>query len=265
MSFILRSHHDRYRQRARENLYRNVLILIAMGFAASLGYLAGGKKHDQESRQLIQQHADFKERANLSEEKATQAEANYQTLVIKHRQLENQYNRDVPQGDLALLTALVKEQLDKGLGVERMVQIIRAAQPPRNCSAAQNKRFILSTPVYTGPESGVTFADGAITISGQGEPSINNKREKEAWFDPGKPVDVTFTIIGGKKEVKTGLLPLHHTIIMRNKEYRFTISEGPRSFVVISGDHCDYVESVLDSRLLSTRQSADKPSTDNSM
>lgn len=265
MSFILRSHHDRYRQRARETLYRNIVLLIALAFAATLGYLAGGKKHDQESRQLSQQNADYKELATTSEEKATQAEANYQTLVIKYQQLENQYKRDVPQGDLAVLTALVKEQLDKGLGVERMVQIIRAAQPPRNCSQAQNKRFILSTPAYTGPESGVTFADGAITISGTGEPSINNKREKEAWFDPGKPVNIAFTIIGGKKEVKTGLLPLHHTIILRDKEYRFTISEGPRSFVVISGDHCDYIESVLDSKLLSSLQSLDKPTSDNSM
>lgn len=265
MSFILRSHHDRYRQRARENLYRNITLLIALTFAATLGYLAGGKKHDQESRQLAQQNENYKELASTSEAKATQAEANYQTLVIKYRQLENQYNRDVPQGDLAVLTALVKEQLDKGLGVERMVQIIRAAQPPRNCSQAQNKRFILSTPVYTGPESGVTFADGAITITGTGEPSINNKRDKEAWFDPGKPVNITFTIIGGKKEVKTGLLPLHHTIILRDKEYRFTISEGPRSFVVISSDHCDYVESILDSKFLSSLQSTLKPVSDNSM
>lgn len=264
MSFILRSHHDRYRQRAKDNLYRNVSIIIALTFAASLGYIAGGKKHDQESRQLIQQNTELKEIASVSEEKSTLAEANYQTLVIKYRQLENQYNRDVPQGDFGLVTALVKEQLDKGLSMERMVQIIRAAQPPRNCSQAQNKRFILSTPAYKGPESGVTFADGAITVSGNGEPSINNKREKEAWFDPGKPVDITFTVIGGKKEVKTGLLPLHHTIIMRDKEYRFTISEGPRSFIVISGDHCDYIESILDSKAFSSLQLL-KPSTERSM
>lgn len=128
-----------------------------------------------------------------------------------------------------------------------MVQIIRAAQPPQNCSQAVNKRFVLSTPSYKGPQSGVTFADGTVTVSGSGDSSISSKQEKEAWFDPGKPITVVFTVIGGKKETKTGLLPLHHTIILGNKEYRFTISEGPRSFIVISSDYCDYMESVINS------------------
>lgn len=263
MSFILRSHHDRYRQRSRESFFRGSSILIALALAILLGYMAGNKKHDQETRQLAQQNDELKNVASESEDKSTQAEANYRTLVVKYKQLENQYKRDVPQGDLGLLTALVKEQLDKGLGVERMVQIIRAAQPPRNCSQPQNKRFILSTPTYTGPESAVTFADGAITLGGSGESSINGKREKEAWFDPGKPVTVTFTIIGGKKETKTGLLPLHHTIILRDKEYRFTIAEGPRSFIVISGDNCDYIESVINSKNYSALLS--RPTTESSM
>lgn len=265
MSFILRSHHDRYRQRARESFFRGLTILVAFAVALTLGYIAGTKKHDQDTRQLTQQNSNLKKIASESEEKATRTEASYRTLVVKYKQLENQYKRDVPQGDLGLLTAMVREQLDKGLGVERMIQIIRAAQPPRNCSQAQSKRFILSTPAYQGPVSAVTFADGAITISGNGEPSINSKREKEAWFDPGKPVTITFTIIGGKKEVKTGLLPMHHTIILRNKEYRFTISEGPRSFIVISGDNCDYIESVIDTKKNHSAFYSPRPETESSM
>lgn len=247
MSFILRSHHDRYRERARQSLQRNITVIAAMIAALLLGYVAGHKKHEQETRQLSQQNNDLQSYSKEAEQQSTTLQAQLQTLLIKYRQLETQYKRDVPQGDLGLLTALVKEQLDKGLAVDRMIQIIRAAQPPRNCSQPVNKRFILSTPAYKGPDSGVTFADGAITVSGSGEPSINSKQEKEAWFDPGKPVTLNFTIIGGKKETKTGLLPLHHTIILRDKEYRFTISEGPRSFIVLSSDSCDYTESVINS------------------
>jgi hypothetical protein len=257
MSFILRNHRDRYRQRARQDLYRGSLIIISFIMAILLGYVGGQKRHSQEMRYLKQQNEELKEVTSSSEQKVTHAQANLQTLMIKYKQLDSQYNRDVPKGDLGLLTALVKEQLDKGLAVERMVQIIRAAQPPRNCTPAISKRFILSTPAYKGPESAVTFADGTVTLSGSGESSINSKQEKEAWYDPGKPVSVTFTIIGGKKEVKSGLLPLHHTIILRNKEYRFTISEGPRSFIVISSDSCDYIESVLNSSVYS------KSNTDN--
>ena len=245
MSFILRSHRDRYRHRARQDLYRGLGVFGAFIVAILIGYAGGQKKHEQQVRRLSEQNIELKKNTKEYEQQATQSKADLQTQIVKFQQLESQYNRDVPQGDLGLLTALVKEQLDKGLAVERMVQIIRAAQPPQNCSQAINKRFILSTPEYKGPESAITFADGTVTVTGSGESSINSKREKEAWFDPGKPVSIKFTIIGGKKEVKTGLLPMHHTIIVRNKEYRFTISEGPRSFIVISSDNCDYLESVI--------------------
>lgn len=247
MSFVLRSHRDRYRNRARQDLYRGVGVIAAFIVAILIGYAGGQKKHEQEIRQLREQNKEMKENTREYEQQATQSRADLQTQIVKFQQLESQYNRDVPQGDLGLLTALVKEQLDKGLAVERMVQIIRAAQPPKNCSQPVNKRFILSTPEYKGPESAITFADGTVTVTGSGESSISSKREKEAWFDPGKPVKINFTIIGGKKEIKTGLLPMHHTLIVRNKEYRFTISEGPRSFIVISSDNCDYLESVINS------------------
>jgi len=258
MSFILRSHHDRYRQRAREGLYRNAMITASIIAALLIGYVGGNKKSEQETRQLVGQAKEIQASAAQAEQQSTKAQADYQTLNIKYQQLESQYARDVPQGDLGLLTALVKEQLDKGMPVDRMIQIIRAAQPPRNCSPSQNKRFILSTPAYKGPDGAITFADGAITVTGNGEPSINSKQEKEAWFDPGKPVHITFSVIGGKKETKTGLLPIHHTIILRDKEYRFTISEGPRSFISVSSDNCDYTESVID-------KNYSKPSTESSM
>lgn len=245
MSFILRSHRDRYNHRARQDLYRGIGVISAFIIAIVIGYAGGQKKHEQQIRQLSEQNKELKESSRQYEQQATQSRADLQTQIVKFQQLESQYARDVPQGDLGLLTALVKEQLDKGLAVERMVQIIRAAQPPRNCSQAVNKRFILSTPEYKGPESAITFADGTVTVTGSGESSINSKQEKEAWFDPGKPVKINFTIIGGKKETKTGLLPMHHTLIVRNKEYRFTIAEGPRSFIVISSDNCDYLESVV--------------------
>jgi hypothetical protein len=257
MSFILRSHRDRHRQRERQDFYRGLMIIGSFIIAVLIGYVGGQKKHEQQIRHLIEQNKELKESSAQSEQNAMHVQADLQTEVTKYQQLETQYNRDVPQGELGLLTALVKEQLDKGFSFDRMVQIIRAAQPPQNCAQAVSKRLILSTPAYKGPNSAVTFADGTITVNGSGEPGISSDQQKQAWFDPGKPVTVNFLMVGGKKESKTGLLPLHYTIILRNKEYRFTISEGPRSFIVISGDNCDYTESVINTAPYS------KPKTDN--
>lgn len=244
MSFILRSHQDRYRQRARENFYRGVSVFAFIGCAVALGYFAGYKTNEQEGRFYHQKKAELESQFQKAEEEVSRLRANYQTLRLQYEQLQADYKRRVPQGDFGVLTNMVREQLDKGLTIERMAQIIRSAQPPQNCTPAITKRFIVSTPAYKGPESVITFADGAITVRGSGDASINSKGEDEAWFDPGKPVKVTFTIIGGKKETKEALLPFHHTIILRNKEHRFTISQGPQSFIVITGDNCDYQESA---------------------
>jgi hypothetical protein len=258
MSFILRSHRDRHRQRERQDFYRGLMVVGSILIAILIGYVGGQKKHEQQIRQLTEQNKELKESTSQSEQMATKVQADLQTQITKYQQLETQYKRDVPQGDLGLITALVKEQIDKGFASDRMIQIIRAAQPPQNCSQTVSKRLIVTTPTYKGPDSAVTFADGTITVKGSGVSSINNNQEKEALFDPGKPVTINFSMVGGLKESKTGLLPLHYTIILRNKEYRFTIAEGPRSFIVISGDNCDYTESVINSAVPYS-----KPKTDN--
>ncbi len=244
MSFILRSHQDRYRQRSRENFYRMVALFAILFATLMLGYAIGSRKNAQDTRQMERQNLTLQQQTEMTEEVKTDLQAKYQTLSIQYQQLADRYKRDMPQGELAPLVALLKDQLAKGMDAKRLAQVLRSSQPPQNCSDTVNKRFILSTAIYKGPQSAVTFADGAITVSGTGEASVNNKRNKEAWFDPGKPVTIQFQIIGGKKEEKTGLLPVHHSIIVQNREYRFTITEGPRSFIGISSDSCDYPESA---------------------
>ena len=239
---MLRSHQDRYRQRARESFNRTLVVCCLLAACLSGGYWVG-----QQRQKLIMSQSkivlhDAIERADKSEAAMTDLRSKNETLSIELNQLKTSYQSKIPQGDLLTLTNLLQEQLDKGMSVERVSQIIRAARPPQNCSAPLSKRFILSTPAYEGPESKITFAEGAITISGTGEASINASGSKEAWFDAGKKVKITFTQTGGMQEIKEGILPLHHTIIRNDKEYRFSVSEGPRSFIVVTSDSCDYLE-----------------------
>jgi hypothetical protein len=242
MSFILRSHHDRYRQRNRESLIRTTVTLCLVGTALTCGYLFGQQRAVVANDQMKSMVNDMQKRAQHSESAMINLRSQNETLSIELNQLKGQYNTQVPTGDMQALVQLIKEQLDKGMSVSRLSQIIKAARPPQNCSAAQSKRFILSTAAYEGPESKITFAEGMIAISGYGEATINARGEKEAWFDAGKKVKVTFTQPGGVQEIKEGILPLQHTIIRNDKEYRFSISQGPRSFVVVTSDNCDYLE-----------------------
>ncbi|MGM0422112.1 MAG: hypothetical protein ACQEQL_03330, partial [Pseudomonadota bacterium] len=69
---------------------------------------------------------------------------------------------------------------------------------------------------------------------------VNNSGNPESWYDPGKPVEVSFTRVGGKEVVKEGLLPIHHSMVIGDKEHRFTIAKGERSFIDVTSDSCDY-------------------------
>lgn len=242
MSFILRSHHDRYRQRNRESLIRTIVTLCLVGTALTCGYLFGQQRSVVAHDQMKSMFQDMQKRAQHSEAAMINLRSQNETLAIELKQLRTQYETQVPTGDMESLVQLIKEQLNKGMSVTRLSQIIKAARPPQNCSAAQSKRFILSTSAYEGPESKITFAEGMIAISGSGEATVNARGEKEAWFDAGKKVRITFTQPGGIQEIKEGILPLQHTIIRNDKEYRFSISQGPRSFVVVTSDNCDYLE-----------------------
>jgi hypothetical protein len=242
MSFILRSHHDRYRQRNRESLIRTMVTLCLIGTALTCGYLFGQQRTIVAHDQMKSMMQDMQKRAHHSESAMINLRSQNETLSIELKQLKDLYNVQVPTGDMQILVDLLKEQLNKGMSVTRLSQIIKATRPPQNCSPTQSKRFILSTPAYEGPESKITFAEGTIAISGYGEATINPRGEKEAWFDAGKKVRITFSQPGGVQEIKEGILPFQHTIIRNDKEYRFSISQGPRSFVAVTSDNCDYLE-----------------------
>ena len=237
---ILRNHHDRYKARGRQQM-RQVFFVVLLFVAASIAAYNLGQLHQ---KNLVKRYESdwqtLEARAEKAEAAKIDLQTNLQTLGMAHQQLEDTYKKDVPQGDLGLLTSLIKEQLDKGTSVDRLAFVIRQAQPPQNCTSPIAKRFILQTPNYKGPKSSVSFADGAITLTGSGSANQATDGTVEAWFDPGKRVAITFTQLGGQQKTVAGLLPLHHTIIINGKENRFTVSEGPRSFVLITADQCDY-------------------------
>ena len=57
--------------------------------------------------------------------------------------------------------------------------------------------------------------------------------------DPAQQVTVRFKN-GEVAETKKGILPLRHSIIVNNREYRFTVEEGSRSFAKVVYDSCAY-------------------------
>jgi len=147
----------------------------------------------------------------------------------------------VPTGRVATLLNNLREKLDAGVDQDRLAFLIASAANPRTCDEQPvTKRFLVRTPLYQGANDSVSFADGAIVVTAEGVAATDAQGRVEAWFDPAKPVTLHLTRIGGDTVDKTGMLPLHVSLVAGQSEYRFAAVEGPQGFVQISGDRCDY-------------------------
>jgi hypothetical protein len=142
-------------------------------------------------------------------------------------------------GPFPEMVSLVRTQLDKGVLPERLASVIRSVRPPEKCTQPESGKVIVKTEAYSGAESQISVAEGNILISVSGKPAMNDHGKPEAWYDPALPVSVTFTV-SGEPELKEGTLPLHHSIIIEDREYRFTLSKGSASYVDITYDSCAY-------------------------
>lgn len=232
--------HSRYRERSAQK-FANVLsfvLIIAMsvGVGVWMGRQFGAEsviKYKKDNKRLTEQVEEF-------QTALTDLRAEAQTANTRYEQLRAEYNAAVPEGPMQDLLKLVKQQLDEGMEPGRLSFLIRSARPPTGCTEADSKRFIVSTPTYKGESSAVTIADGAVVIYGNGMSAKNAQGEPEAWYDPAQGITVNFKNAKGEVETKTGTLPLRHSVVVDDREYRFTIEEGSRSFARVVSDSCAY-------------------------
>ncbi len=174
------------------------------------------------------------------QDEVTALRAEAQTAQVRLEQLRASYDELLSEGAMHDLLELLRQQLEKGVDPNRLRSVILSARPPQNCIDAKSKRFVVITPVYNGPQSIASIGKGAVSISGVGASAQNAQGQAEAWFDPGQPVTLTFRGRGSEEQVKQGMLPIYHSVVVDDKEYRFTITEGTKSFAKVTYDYCDY-------------------------
>jgi hypothetical protein len=234
------------RNRRRRQFWWSVAkwaLAIALILAAgAYSYYAGG---DLAAREVVRLEAEIEilksEIAAFPEERA-ELQDQIRTAVTRAKEWENQYNRDVPTGEMRAFLKLVEEKLASGdVSTERLAFLIKSASEPDNCVAEpQTKRFIVRTKHQESANDAVSFDSNRLTVTAIGEAAVNENGQAEGWFDPAKPLKVTLTRIGGKSVETTGLLPVHHTMVAGDKEYRLTLQAGPRGFVMVTGAVCAF-------------------------
>ncbi|MCB9983123.1 MAG: hypothetical protein H6861_05560 [Rhodospirillales bacterium] len=231
---------DRYRRRHSERMAAFMVVVFILFLAFGLGVWFGTQNAGQQHRSIKKRYEDLLNERESLQDSITQARAEAQTAQMRYRQLQETYDDMLPEGPLRDLAALLKQQLDEGRSPERLEFLIRSARPPRNCSEPETKRFVVMSPAYDGPESQISLAEGALVIKGKGLSAINAKGQPEAWYDPSKKVTIDFIIEGQLEKSKSSVMPLRHSVVVGNREYRVTVSEGARSFAKVTYDSCDY-------------------------
>ena len=242
MSLGLHDTHERRRRRARRSFARWLLGLGAIVAVGVIAYEIGSSLAVREVEELDQRLAELSDRVEELEQQNTGLQAD---LILKDRRLKDsvlRYERDVPSGSLAALMGRIREKLEAGVDEDRLGFLIDSAGNPRNCdNKPVTKRFMVRTQISRGVNDSVSFAKNRITITALGESALNAEGKVEAWFDPAQAIALRLTQIGGKTTIEKGKLPLHTSVIVKNKEYIYSVVAGQqRGFVEVTGDRCDY-------------------------
>ncbi|MBE7635650.1 hypothetical protein GUA87_02245 [Sneathiella sp. P13V-1] len=241
MSYGLGLSEKRKAKERRSKFFKFVFYLLLLGAAGAYGYFEGQSEADRkvaladEQRRVL-----LKENDNLTEK--TRAAMDKQSAALAEaRAWRDKYEKEIPTGEPLEILNLARTRLEEGLDPVRIKNLITLAQNTENCSLKPTtKRFIVNTPIYQQPGNSISLADGSVTVSGLGASTLNADGKPEAWYDPSKPVAITFTKIGGKTEKVEGVLPISKSLVFGSDEFRFTVQQGNQSFAVISVTRCDF-------------------------
>ena len=241
MTFGYNTGAQRQRQRVLGRVIRFILAIAIVGLVGVYMYQMGLERSGKTIAALDQSVVELtRMNAQLASERRA-IEEKLEAISARARELGDRYGRDVPVGPAKELARLVSEKLNAGVEPRRLAFVIDTASRPRDCdNAAVTRRFLLQTPLYSGANRSVSFANNTITVEGEGDSARDNDGNPEAWYDPAMPVKIRFTMIGGEATDVSGKLPLHHSIVADGAEQRFSIVAGERGFVKIVGDRCRF-------------------------
>lgn len=230
----------RYRQRSQRRAFSLVFTVFFFTLIFGAGFWIGMVRSDQSAYILNSDKQTLERQYQELQNEITQVRAEAQTANVRLEQLKASYNEILSNGPLQDLVTLLKKQLEGGVDPKRIEAVILSARPPKNCSEPKSRRLLIVTPNYKGPESRISMEAGLIAVWGEGTAAKTEGDGTEAWFDSSKPVKILFHPKGGAVTHKEGVLPLYHSLVIGEREFRFTVAADAKSFVKITYDSCDY-------------------------
>lgn len=237
---------DRARSRRRGRiLFRTLRWSLILALVVAIGYYAyeaGTVLAERDVVRLRDQVASLSAQVDSLQTDKVRLEQERAAAAAEAEALRQRYEADVPTGAISELMRLARAKLSAGVEVQRLASVLGSVENTRSCdSRPVSKRFIVRTGAATTGNDTVAFGDRTITVSAEGQPTVDPSGRPQSWYDPAKPVSVRFVQIGGHATVAAGTLPLHHSIVVNTTEHRFVVEAGDsRGFVTVTSDACRY-------------------------
>ena len=228
----------------RRRFFRVVLIAVVLFGLGVIAYRSGSELARQDVSHLQNANTELSEQITLLTQSNKRLEALAKASQAREREWRDRHSQEVPTGKAKDLLALIQAHLAAGANPERLELFISAgARPPVCDNDPRTKRFLVRTPLYEGPNDAVTFAANTLTVTAAGESAIDAAGNREAWFDPSKPITLRVIALDGRRSETAGPLPLHHAVVSGDWEYRFSVVNGAsRGFVRVTADRCAIAE-----------------------
>ncbi len=241
MSLGLRERRSHRRRQLRWRLFKWTVILAAIVAAGLYSYETGSRLAEREVDRLHEEIQTLTLRIEELEQDNVQLADVAAASDRGAQDWQQRYRQDIPSGEAKTLYELMQRKLRDGVGAERLSFVLEQARDQENCSdEVETKRFYVKTPLYHGANDAVGFGNSAITVTAQGTASVDAAGNAQAQFDPAQAVVVRFARLGGATSEASGLLPLHHAVIIDDREFRFSIVAGAPGMMKVTGGRCSY-------------------------
>lgn len=241
MSLGLREDRRRRSRRIRWMLIRwafGLCLIVAAGYVA---YETGARLAATQVSTLKERIEGLTATVDRLQRENAEREAAVDAQRFQAEEWQRRYERDVPRGSYKELFDLTKAKLEAGVDEQRLRFVIDAVENERACDGTPvTKRFVVRTPLYRGSEDSIRFADGTLIVTAKGPSARTEDGRPQAWFDPASEITLYLRHIGGDVAEVTGRLPVQHSMVVQDQEYRVSAVPGAKGFVEVTSDSCRF-------------------------
>lgn len=236
----------RYRHRAQQRMSTFAAFGLVSVVCGVIGYGIGYQAPRFQVAAIQNQLTVVEVERDKLQQIVTRLMADSHSANIKVQQIEEQLQSELPSdGPMKDIVTQIRGQLQAGVPADRLAELIKTLSPPKNCVDPETRRFIVQTPNTKSSDAGVVLGGGVLTIKALGDGARGGKDGStvETWYDPSRPVALSFSWMenGAPKTIdRKGNLPISQVVVVGNREYRMTFSEGVKSYIKLSYDSCDY-------------------------